>query len=144
LIKKLLVLLVVGTLMLAGCGGDEGESEEEEESAAARAECTSDIPPAADIPDLPANFPIPGEAVLTGSSKAGPSLIVEGFFEADIENAFPEYEEALEEADYEITKDEQEENDAEIFFAGDNTTGQVNMFAECEGRTKLRITIRPD
>jgi hypothetical protein len=136
-------MLIVGMLVFVGCGGD-GDSEEEEESAAARAECTEEIPEAADVPDLPENFPVPGEAVLTGSSEAGPSQIVEGYFEADIENAFPEYEEAFEEAGYEITKDEQEENDAEIFFAGDNTTGQVNMFAECEGRTKLRITIRPE
>jgi hypothetical protein len=130
-------------LFLAGCGGDDGESEEEE-SAAARAECTSDVPAAADIPDLPESFPVPGEAVLTSSSEAGPSMVVEGVFEADMEEAFPEYEEAFEEAGYEITKDEREENDAEIFFAGEGTTGQVNMFAECEGRTKLRITIRPD
>ena len=141
--KRIFVMLVVGALFVGACGGDDGESEEEE-SGAARAECTSEIPEAADIPDLPESFPIPGEAVYTGSSEAGPSQIIEGYFEADIENAFPEFEEALEGADYDITKDEQEENDAEIFFSGQGTTGQVNMFAECEGRTKLRITSRPD
>lgn len=141
--KRLLALVVIGMLVFAACGGDD-EGEGEGEEAAARAECSSDIPDAADVPDLPPNFPVPGEAVLTGSSEAGPSQIIEGYFEADIEEAFPEYEEFFEEAGYEITKDEQEEDDAEIFFAGDNTTGQVNMFAECEGRTKLRITIRPD
>jgi hypothetical protein len=141
-VKRFLALLVIGLLALVACGDDGGGSEEGEGSA--RAECTSDIPAAADVPDLPPSFPVPGEAVLTGSSAAGPSQIVEGVFQADIEEAFPEYEEAFEDAGYEITKDEQEEDDAEIFFAGDSTTGQVNMFAECEGRTKLRITIRPD
>lgn len=141
--KRLLAVLVIGMLVFAACGGDDGESEGEE-SEAARAECTSDVPDSADIPGLPENFPVPGEAVLTNSSEAGPSMIIDGYFQADIEDAFPEYEEAFEEAGYEITKDEQEENDAEVFFAGDGTTGQVNMFAECEGRTKLRITIRPD
>ena len=141
--KRLLAMLVIGMLTFAACGGDDGESEGEE-SAAARAECASDVPDSADIPGLPENFPVPGEAVLTNSSEAGPSQIIDGYFQADIEDAFPEYEEAFEEAGYEITKDEQEENDAEVFFAGDGTTGQVNMFAECEGRTKLRITIRPD
>jgi hypothetical protein len=146
LAKRLLAVLIVGLLVFAACGGGEGEEgeRESEEAAAASEECASDIPAAADIPDLPQNFPVLGEAVLTGSSDAGPSQILEGYFQADIEEAFPEYEEALEEAGYEITKDEQEENDAEIFFAGEGTTGQVNMFAECEGRTKLRITIRPD
>jgi hypothetical protein len=140
--RRLVALLVIGMLVLAACGGDEREPEGEE--GAAREKCSSDIPAAADVPGLPENFPVPGEAVLTGSTEAGPSQIVEGYFQADIEEAFPEYEEAFEEAGYDITKDEREEDDAEIFFAGDNTTGQVNMFAECEGRTKLRITIRPD
>jgi hypothetical protein len=129
-------------LVFAACGDDKPASEGE--GTAARSECTEDIPAAADVADLPANFPVPGEALLTGSAQAGPSLIVEGFFEADVENAFPEYKDAFDAAGYDITKEEQEANDAEIFFAGEGTTGQVNMFAECDGRTKLRITIRPD
>jgi hypothetical protein len=138
--KRLIALLFAGLLLFAACGGDE----EEPAAEGTRAECTDEIPASVDIPDLPPNFPVLGEAVLTGSSEAGPSLIVDGFFQADIEEAFPEYKEAFEAAGYDITKDEQEEDDAEVFFAGDNTTGQVNMFAECEGRVKLRITIRPD
>lgn len=141
--KRLVPVILCGVLLLVACGGDSGESEGVE-SSSARAECTSDIPAAADLPELPESFPVPGEAVLTNASEAGPSQILEGYFQAEIEEAFPEYEEALEEAGYEITKDEQEENDAEVFFSGDNTTGQVNMFAECKGRTKLRITIRPE
>jgi len=83
------------------------------------AECTEEVPAAADIPDLPENFPVPGEAVLTSSAEAGPSLIVDGVFQADLEEAFPEYREAFEEAGYDITKDEQEERDAGGFFAGE-------------------------
>lgn len=142
--KKALALLLVAMFVFVACGDNGGESEEEG-SSAARAECTEDIPPAADVPDLPTNFPVPGEVVLTGVSEAGPSQIVEGYFQADLEEAFPEYKEAFESAEgYDVTKDEQEENDAEVFFAGEGTTGQVNMFAECDGRTKLRITIRPE
>jgi hypothetical protein len=139
MVKKMLVLLTVGMLVFVACGGDdEGEGEEGDLAA-----CSSEIPAAADVSDLPANFPIPGEVVLTGSSEAGPSQVIEGYFQADMDEAFPEYKEAFEGAGYEITKEEQEEDDAEIFFSGDDTTGQVNMFAECTGRTKLRITIRP-
>lgn len=138
--RRLLALLVAGALFFVACGGGDGEQEDE---AAARPECTGDLPEAGDVAGLPENFPAPDGAILTESDEAGPSTIVEGYFDADIEDAFVAYQDAFEEAGYDITKDEQETNDAEVFFAGENTTGQVNMFAECRGRTKLRITIRP-
>ena len=134
--KRILALVIAGLLLFTGCGG-EGEGP-------ALAECTDDVPAATDISDLPENFPVPGDVLLTDSTQAGPSLIIDGYFQADLEEAFPVYRDAFEESTYDITKDEQEERDAEVFFAGEGTTGQVNMFAECEGRTKLRITIRPD
>ncbi|HEY7876056.1 MAG TPA: hypothetical protein VIG64_13145, partial [Actinomycetota bacterium] len=61
----------------------------------------------------------------------------------DLEEAFPEYLEAFEGSGWDVVGDEQEEDDAEIFFERGEANGQVNMFAECDGRTKLRITIRP-
>ena len=138
--KRLLALLFVGMLVFAACGGDD---DGEDTEAGGRGEC-SEAPASADVPSLPEDFPVLGEVTFTGETEAGPSVIIEGYFQADLEEAFPEYKEAFEESDWEVTGDEQEEDDAEIFFAGDDTTGQVNMFAECEGRTKLRITIRPD
>jgi hypothetical protein len=135
--KKMVALLLMMLLVFAACGDDGGEEEAE-----GRGEC-SEAAASADVPEIPDDFPLPGEVTLTGSSEAGPSVIIDGYFQADLEEAFPEYKEAFEESDYDITKDEQEENDAEIFFAQGETNGQVNMFAECEGRTKLRITIRP-
>jgi ABC-type glycerol-3-phosphate transport system substrate-binding protein len=141
MLKRLLLLMLVAMLVFAACGGDDGESDAGGEGGD-RPEC-SEAAPAADVASLPSDFPLPGEVTLTGESEAGPSVIIEGYFQADLEEAFPEYKEAFESSDYEITKDEQEEDDAEIFFSKDESNGQVNMFAECEGRTKLRITIRP-
>jgi hypothetical protein len=137
--KRLLAVLFVGMLVFGACGGDEEGGEVEGE---ARGEC-SEAPAAGDVPSLPEDFPVPGEVTLTGESEAGPSLIIEGYFQADIEEAFPEYREAFEGSEWQVTGDEQEEDDAEIFFAQGEANGQVNFFAECEGRTKLRITIRP-
>lgn len=137
-LKRLLAVLFVGLLVFAACGGDDGEETE----AGGRGEC-AEAPAAGDAPSLPKDFPLPGEVTLTGETEAGPSLIVEGYFQADIEEAFPEYLEAFEGSGWEVTGDEQEEDDAEIFFAQGEANGQVNFFAECEGRTKLRITIRP-
>jgi hypothetical protein len=137
--KRLLALLVVGLLVFAACGGDD---DGEETEAGGRGEC-AEAPAAGDVPSLPDDFPIPGEVTLTGESEAGPSLIIEGYFQADLEEAFPEYRDAFEGSEWELTGEEQEEDDAELFFAQGESNGQVNMFAECDGRTKLRITIRP-
>ena len=136
--KRLLALLLVGMLVFAACGGDDGEENE----AGARGEC-AEAPAAGDVASLPADFPSPGEVTLTGESEAGPSVIIEGYFQADLEEAFPEYLEAFEGSGWDVVGDEQEEDDAEIFFERGEANGQVNMFAECDGRTKLRITIRP-
>lgn len=139
--KRSLVALLVGLFLFAACGGDDKKTTEAGGNGG-RGEC-SDAAPAADIPDLPADFPVPGEVVLTGSTEAGPSTIIEGYFQADLEEAFPEYRDAFDAAGWDVVKDEQEENDAEVFFAHGDVNGQVNMFGECDGRTKLRITIRP-
>lgn len=140
MLRRLLLLMLVALLVFAACGGDDNDSEASGEGG--RGECT-EAAPAADVPRLPSDFPAPGEVTFTGQTEAGPSVIIEGYFQADLEEAFPEYKEAFQNSDYEITKDEQEEDDAEIFFAKDESNGQVNMFAECDGRTKLRITLRP-
>jgi ABC-type glycerol-3-phosphate transport system substrate-binding protein len=137
--KRLVALVLMSVLVFAACGGDK---KDEEASSGDRPQC-SEASAAADVPDLPADFPLPGEVTLTGSTTAGPSTIIEGYFQADIEEAFPEYKDAFVNAGWDITKDEKEADDAEIFFAHGNTNGQVNMFGECQGRTKLRITIRP-
>jgi hypothetical protein len=137
-INRILAVLAVGMLAFAACGGDSEPSAE----AGDRGEC-SPAQAAADAPSLPGDVPVPGEVTLTNESEAGPSLIVEGYFVADIEEAFPEYRDAFEDSAWDVTGEEQEEDDAEIFFAKGEANGQVNMFAECDGRTKLRITIRP-
>lgn len=141
--RSLLLLLVACLVSLAfvACGSDEGGEEDEEGTLT---ECTDEAP-AESVPEgLPADFPAPDETVYTGGAEAGPSFVAEAYFEGGLPEAFEAYEQSFEDAGYDITKDEQEERDAEVFFAGNGTTGQVNMFAECEGRTKLRITIRPD
>jgi hypothetical protein len=139
MVKRLLALLIVGLLVFVACGGDDEATE-----SAQRGPCAEEAPEGEDVEGLPENFPVTDAVVFIGSDEAGPSTIIEGVYLADLEEAFPDYEDAFEESDYDITKDEQEANDAEIFFAGEGTTGQVNMYADCDGQTKIRITIRPD
>jgi hypothetical protein len=138
--KRVLLILVSMMLFvaLAACGDDDDSSSED----AAGGDC-SEAPAEATVDEM-ADFPTPEGTTYTGGDQAGPSFIAEGYFDGDLPDAFDAYHETFEDAGYDVTKDEQEEIDAEVFFAGDGTTGQVNMFAECDDRTKLRITVRPD
>ena len=43
-----------------------------------------------------------------------------------------------------MTKDEREEDDAEVNFAGGASTGQVKLEQHCEDRTSIEITSGPN
>lgn len=138
--KTLAIGLAVVALLAACSKAEKGKKEGGE------AKGTCEAPPAAltGAPELPAGFPSPDEVTYTDSRVAGPSTIVEGYWEADISEAFTGYRDAFEGASgYEITRDEQERDDAEVFFASDANTGQVKLREECAGRTTVSITIRP-
>lgn len=142
--KRVTALALVATVLLVGCGGsDEGGGEPTGEGGGQAASCPVAPTPLATEPTLPDNFPIPGELTLTEEKEAGPSTILEGFWESDLDEVYAEYMDAFEPAGYEVTFNEIEENDAEVNFAGGDSTGQVKLERECEGRTHVRITIRP-
>jgi hypothetical protein len=123
----------------AGCGGGESKAEEE----AAGKTCGPAPAAMSGSPKLPQGFPTPDGVTYTTERKAGPSTIVDGFREGEIEEAFDAYKEAFDGAGYDVTKDEREEVDAEVNFAGGGTDGQVKLIQECADRTSVSITIRP-
>lgn len=133
-----LALALVAATALFACGGEPGTLPGADLPA-----CPSALPSAGAVKGVPGDFPRPTDALYTGSKQAGPSVIVEGFYDGDIGASFDAWRGAFQDAGWTITKDERETVDAEVFFARDETNGQVNMFAECEGRTRLTITIRP-
>jgi hypothetical protein len=130
-----LLVLFGSVLIAAGCGG-----EEEEEGTAA---CGPAPAAMATAPTLPDGFPTPDGVVYTSSKQAGPSTIVEGFRPGELDDAFEAYKDGFENANFDVTKDEKEEDDAEVNFAGSGTDGQVKLKQECEDRTTVSITIRP-
>lgn len=132
----ILLTLVVG--VAAGCGGDgEGESEAKGTCGAAPAEIATQ-------PTLPDGFPTPEGVVYTSERDAGPSHIVEGYRDGQLEDAFDAYKDAFGTAGYDVTKDEREEDDAEVNFEGGASTGQVKLLQSCEDRTSVAITVRPE
>lgn len=138
-----LPVLMLFALALAGCGG-KSESEEEGE----RGEAFGPICELSQLTGetgLPADFPLPGDVTFVKAEDAGPSRIVEGFAEGELENVYDEWHSAFEDSDYDITFDEREDHDAEISFEGGGQSGQVKLADECgDGKIYARVTSRPE
>jgi hypothetical protein len=96
-------------------------------------------------PELPAGFPKPREVTYTSDRKAGPTLIVNGYFAAALDEALSEYKAAVKRARYTNLKTEHEAHDAEINFEGGGITGQIALRDTCKesGTTLVQITARP-
>ena len=139
--KKLLAIAFIAALALSACG-DKSDNGEDPGATAACPDPTPDV----QVDGVPEGFPAPDDTHYTGGGEAGPSFIAEGYYDGPLQDSFEAYHAAFEDAGYDITKDEIEEHDAEVFFSGQGTTGQVNMYYDfdCESRTQLRITIRPE
>jgi len=141
-LHRLLVALMAGLLLFSACS----KSEKTTEAEGGTVKCEGSALSASEI-KLPSDFPIPGEAVLTTSEVAGPSQVVEGYYEADLESAYNEWKEALDGAHYTILFDEIEDKDAEISYKSPDgsSTGQIAFRSTCEesGKTFVHITNRP-
>jgi hypothetical protein len=144
-----ILLLVVAALTLglalAACGGGEDEGEEGEEARSEAFAPICEMQAMSGETGLPANFPVPGEVTFVKSEKAGPSTIVEGWAEDDMDDLYDEWHSQFESSDYKITFDEKEEHDAEISFEGGGQSGQVKLADECgdSGKVYARVTSRP-
>jgi hypothetical protein len=132
------VLTLFVLFLAAGCG-----SEKKAEEGGGEKECGSAPASMAGQPALPTKFPTPNSVTYTGEKKTGPSSVVSGYHDGELSDAFDAYKSAFDSAGYQVTHDEKEEDDAEVNFAGGNSTGQVKMIQSCKDRTSLAITIRP-
>jgi ABC-type glycerol-3-phosphate transport system substrate-binding protein len=129
-------------LLLAGCGGN-GDESASESSEAAETACTgSEL---SEAPKLPAGWPDMGEVTFTEQSTQGPTEVVEGYFEGDIQAAHDDFKRELEAAGFTILFDEVEENDSEVSWEGEGRSGQVAVRNECGESDKMyvKVTNRP-
>ena len=148
--RRWLAVLMVATL-IAACGGDEGENGEDEggEGEGTELAACGEAPAEVDISGqagVPEDFPYPDGMVITGVEEAGPSVIVEGYYDGGLEDAYDAWNTSIEDGGYEVEggEIEAEFHESEVEFKGGETEGQVKLEEECEGRTDVRITIRPE
>ena len=135
----LLACLLAIALLAAGCGGG-GKKELEGAKTECRKEATTKPT------GLPAAFPVPGELTFTDVRKDGPTLVVDGYWAAGIDEAYNEYKDQVEQAGYDILFNEKEEHDAEISYKGSGRTGQIALRDDCaeSETTRVHITSRPE
>jgi hypothetical protein len=141
--KRFFVLLVLLSASFVACGegskkgGDEGGGKEAQA-------CTSTPTPIASPTALPSTFPNPVSVTYTSVETLGPTQVFKGYTSTGFADAFAEYKGAMATGGYSVTKEEKEEDDAEVNFAGNGTTGQVKLEVDCKDRTSVRITVRPE
>jgi hypothetical protein len=129
-------------LLLAGCGGSDGKSSES--GGEAEAACTkSEL---SETPELPQGWPEMGEVTFTQQSEQGPTHIVEGYFDGDLQAAHDDFKRELQAAGFTILFDEIEEDDSEVSWKGVGRSGQVALRNECGSSDKIfvHITNRPE
>jgi hypothetical protein len=133
--------VVVFTALLAGCGG--GDSKSSESGDETEAACTKSA--LSEAPDLPKGWPDMGEVTYTQQSDQGPTTVVEGYFDGDIEAAHDDFKRELEDAGFTILFDELEEHDSEVSWKGQGRSGQVALREECGSPDKIyvHVTNRP-
>jgi hypothetical protein len=135
--KRLLIPLIVVGVLLVACDTDKAQ-----EQAKSKATCTSTPSPLASIPSSAA-FPSASGVTITSVSAAGPSTKISGYSSASVTELWNSYKSLMSQGGFSVTKSENDVVDAEVNFAGNNTTGQVKLANECAGRTSVDITIRP-
>jgi hypothetical protein len=135
------VVAIAMSFGLAACGG---EKKEEESAEGARIDCRADAFDG--DPGLPPNFPQPAEFTVTESTQEGPTRVVVGYWESDLEEAYREWKEKVEEAGFNVTFDELEEHDSEVAYEGSGRSGIIQLRDRCneDEVTSVRITSRPE
>jgi hypothetical protein len=124
-------------LLAAGCGGEEKNAEP------GKKDCR--IAATSEPTGLPADFPVPGELTFTSVEKTGPTIVVDGYWDSDLDEAYGEFKDQVEAAGYTILFTEKEEDDAEISYKGAGRSGQIALREDCneDATTAVHITSRP-
>jgi hypothetical protein len=135
--RTLVGLCILASLAFVACSEkDEGEGLKGQDA------CLQTPAPIAD-PKFPAGFPDISDVTWTASQTAGPTQVVTGYTGDALDDLYRENKERFDKGGYKVTRSEKDPHDAEVAFANDKVTGQVQLSEECQGRRAVRVTIRP-
>jgi hypothetical protein len=142
---SLWALLGLLAFALAGCG-EKSDEEKAKEAAAETSAPVCGVTTEVEGTKLPSNFPKPDRVTYRQETTAGPSQVVDGTYAGGLDDAYDAYEQSLDGGDYKVLFKEKEEDDAEISYEGEGTTGQVALRDVCGEDDKLvvHITNRPE
>ena len=138
-------LICLAALALAACGGKSEAEKERERSVPTVSASACDGAALTGDTGLPGHFPEPDGVTYKTTKKAGPSTIVDATYDGDIDSAYDAYEKAVGDSAYDVLFKEKEEDDAEISYEGEGTTGQIALRNVCGDSDKVvvHITSRP-
>ncbi|MEA2144931.1 MAG: hypothetical protein QOG59_518 [Solirubrobacteraceae bacterium] len=139
------VALLAIAVFAAGCGSGSKKSGTTAGTQAERIRTACNAPANTKPTGLPAAFPLPGELTVTHVRKDGPTIVVEGYWNAPLDEIYNEYKDAVTRAGYKILFTENEHRDAEISYKGSARTGQIALRDDCteSGAISVHITNRP-
>jgi hypothetical protein len=146
--RQALLLVLLGSALAVlspACGGDDDSAQRAPPAPPQRAAVECDGP-AVDA-DLPPDFPVVEGVTYTKTMSAGPSKIVDGYYEGRLEDAYMKFKAALRAAGYAVIFDEIEAQDSEVAYSGGDLdrSGFVALRENCvqSGRISVHITNRP-
>jgi hypothetical protein len=143
-LMRLVALALFSVLVLSACGGESEAEKEREKGKSAFAATCEGTALSGDV-GLPSGFPKPDGVTYLKTSKAGPSNVVDGTYDGDLDDAYDAYEQAVGDAGYNVLFKEKEEDDAEISYEGGGKTGQIALRDACENdKLAVHITNRPE
>jgi hypothetical protein len=145
MLKAWAVVVLLAASVAAGCGGSKKATATSELGRAAQAACDGKALSAA--PKLPPSFPQiePDKLTYTQQSTNGPTEVVEGYFNGNVQEAHDEFQKELKAAGYTILFEEVEApHDSEISWKGEGRTGLIGMRQQCgaDDKTYVHITNR--
>ena len=138
-----LVLVLLAAGLAAGCGGGGGGDTTETEGGNDTVQAACSGSALSETLKLPAGWPQIEEdkMVYTQQATTGPTDVVEGYFNGDVQEAHDEFQHELEASGFTVTFEEVEEHDSEVAWKGEGRTGIVAIRDECGDSEKMYIRI---